>query len=96
MASVTPRAIAGSFSQRGPELALSKMESSCLNFFPEGTSGGEDCVAQPILAVLLREVGREPNSLQVRKIGGTVWVPVREVSMVVGHVVAGVQTRRNL
>ena len=65
MAVVTQRAMAGSFSQNGPELVLSKMESISLNFLPEERSVG-GVVAQPILAVLLNEVGREPNSLQVR------------------------------
>lgn len=61
-------ATVGSFSQNGPEVALSRTESICLNFFPEEGSGVR-VVAQPILAVLLGEDGREPNNLQVRKMG---------------------------
>ena len=68
MAAATQRAMMGSFSQNGPEVALSRMESICLNLLPEESLEG-GAVAQPILAVLLGEAGREPNNLQVRNMG---------------------------
>jgi len=63
---VTQPAIAKFLNQNGPDVALSRMESISLNFFPEELAGG-GTVAQPILAVLMGELGSEPNNLQVRK-----------------------------
>src|ERR1700687_831711 len=61
MVSTVGRAMRGSFSHNGPVVHLSSAESRSLNLLP-----AEYFVVQPFLAVRT-EVGREPWSLQVRK-----------------------------